>query len=156
MPVIHVRDATPADEPAALEVSREAFAELRAVYVPGAESVSAARQQGGRYARLVAEVDGAVVGTLTWAVEDDRVHLRGLAVAAPHRRRGVARALVEDCAALARRCGRHALSLYTMRETGNLAVFERLGFGVVSEQVTAAATTRDGAPVTEVYLERPV
>jgi hypothetical protein len=43
-----------------------------------------------------------------------------------------------------------------MRESGNLAVFERLGFSAVSEQVTAAATTPDGAPVTEVYLERPV
>jgi N-acetylglutamate synthase-like GNAT family acetyltransferase len=154
--VIHVRDATPADEPAALEVSREAFAELRAVYVPGAESVNAARQQSGRYARLVAEVHGAVVGTLTWAVEGDRVHLRALAVAAPHRRHGVARTLTERCAALARGLGLRAVSAYAIKETGNLAVFERLGFGVVSEEVTTTATTQDGRPVTEVYLERRV
>jgi ribosomal protein S18 acetylase RimI-like enzyme len=154
--VIHVRDAAPADEPAALEVGRRAFEELRRVYVPSAGLADAARRQAGRYARLVAEVDGAVVGTVTWAVEGDRVHLRALAVAPNHRRRGVARALVEHCTALTRRHGLRAVSAYVMRETGNVGVFERLGFRVVSEQVTDAATTPAGEPVTEVYLERPV
>ena len=156
MRVIHVRDATAADEPAAREISRRAFAELRAVYVPTAGLAEAARQESGRYARLVAEVDGAIAGTLTWAVEGDRVHVRALAVAHAHRRHGVARALVERCAAHGRDRGLRAVSAYAIRETGNVAVFERLGFAVVREQMTATATTPEGRPVTEVYLERLV
>ena len=152
----HVRNATPADEAAAVELSGQAFAELRAVYVPSPRLAEAARQQDRRYARLVAEVDGAIVGTLAWAVEGERVHVRALAVVAAHRRRGVARALTERCAALARHRGLRAVSAYAIKETGNVALFERLGFAVVSEEVTATATTPAGEPVTEVYLERRV
>ena len=46
--------------------------------------------------RLVAEVDGQVVGTVCFGVFGDRLRVIGLAVLPELRRRGVARALVEE------------------------------------------------------------
>ena len=79
-------------------------------------------------ARVVAIVDGTVVGTVRYGVIGDRIHLVRLGVDPKHRRAGVARALVAFVARQAESAGLRALSLYTVRATGNVKIFDRLGF----------------------------
>ena len=52
--------------------------------------------------------------------------------------------------------GCRALELYTVTKTGNVSVFERLGFRVVSEQPDSYTVSADGGPLMEAYMEREV
>lgn len=88
---------------------------------------------------LVAEVDGAVVGTVTaapagtpWAevAEPGEVEVRMLAVAASARRQGVAEALMAAVEEGARAAGHDAVVLSTMEEqmVGAQRLYARLGY----------------------------
>ncbi|HEY1818037.1 MAG TPA: GNAT family N-acetyltransferase [Kofleriaceae bacterium] len=139
-----VRDAQPADEPAIARVAESAIATLRATYRPSAGMIARAADRR-RLRRLVAiDADDSLVGTLA----HDNGHVVGLFVHTDHRRRGVARQLLDAIDGRA--------SLYTIRETGNVLVFERLGFRIVREQpaVDYVAVADEHATLTEVYMER--
>jgi N-acetylglutamate synthase-like GNAT family acetyltransferase len=145
-----VRVATEDDEAAARLLARRAFDELRRVYKPK-HSAAAASSPG---IRIVAQIEGQIVGTVRYGVEAQKLHLRGLAVEASHRRTGVGRALVEHCSAIAMSAGLRSLSLYTIKETGNVAFFERLGFRIVREEPASWAVSALGEnDLIEVYLE---
>ncbi len=147
-----VRTATDQDAAAAQLLSDRAFDELRTIYRPKA----AASAAGPPLIRLIAEADGHLVGTVQYAIESERLHLRGLAVEPAHRRTGVARALIEQLAGLAQTENLRALSLYTIGQTGNVAVFERLGFGTIREEPATWAECDSGELLTDVYMERPL
>jgi ribosomal protein S18 acetylase RimI-like enzyme len=140
--VIRVRDAQPGDEPAIARVTESAIATLRAVYRPSAAAIA---RRGASSARRLVAIDGddALVGTL----EHDAGHVVGLFVHGEHRRHGVARELL---AAIGGRA-----SLYTIRETGNVTIFERLGFRVVRERPAVDyVPVGSHATLHEVYMER--
>jgi len=149
-----VRAARPDEETAARAVAAAAFETQRTVYRPSAEAIAHASQLA--LERLVALAGGELVGTARWGIEGDRLRVIGLAVLPGHRRRGIARALVEELAGIARDSGCSALALYTVVQTGNVAVFERLGFAVVHEEPATDAISPTGQPLTEAYLERVV
>ena len=151
-----VREAGPLDEKAAQPWGRQAFADLRQIYVPKPDVQMRASGEQQSFSRLVAERDGQIVGTVCWRVEGDRLHLRALAVACDHRRRGIARALVTRCVDLARQSALRAVSAYTVAETGNVPIFQRLGFTLIRQELDGFATTPSGLPVTEAYLELPI
>lgn len=93
---------------------------------------------------IVAEDDGRLVGAVTFFPEGTRAEnggwpqgwsgIRLLAVAPDARRRGIGRALTEECLRRARAIGASAMGLHT---TGFMAVakgmYERLGFERVPE-----------------------
>lgn len=84
------------------------------------------------------------------------LHIIGLMVHPSYRRLGVARAMVEALAKIARGCSAEKLSLYTICETGNVYIFKKLGFEVISEGPGEWAEGVDGQPLTEAYMERLV
>lgn len=127
--MIVIRPAQRGDEPAIAQVRASALGTLREVYRPTPAAI-ARRHELAPLPRLVAVVGEQLVGTVEYALGEERLHLMGLFVAASHRQTGVARALVEE---LARLADHRPLSLNTIRETGNVAIFERLGFVIVSE-----------------------
>ena len=127
--MIVVRPAQRGDEPAIAEVSTSALATLREVYRPTPAAISR-KHALALLPRLVAVVEEQLVGTVEYVLGEERLHLMGLFVAASHRQIGVARALVEELAKLA---DNRPLSLNTIRETGNVPIFERLGFAIVRE-----------------------
>jgi N-acetylglutamate synthase-like GNAT family acetyltransferase len=147
-----IRSATDDDNIAAEAISRQAFEELRRIYRPN----GSASAVGPPMVRLVAETDGRIIGTILYAVQSDRLHLRGLAVEAGRRRTGVARALIEYLGSLARTEGLRALSLYTVKQTGNVPVFERLGFHSVREEPATWAVSDCCDELTDVFMEKPV
>jgi ribosomal protein S18 acetylase RimI-like enzyme len=54
----------------------------------------------------------------------------------------------------ARAAGARCLSLYTVRETGNVGIFERLGFKVIKEEEDLYDESDRYSALTEVYMEK--
>jgi GNAT superfamily N-acetyltransferase len=147
-----VRESQPGDEAAIERVVGSGVATLRRTYrpVPAAIERKAARS----LARLVAIDEDSVVGTVEYAIDGERLHAIGLHVLESHRRRGVARRLVDALADIATGAGATRLSLYTIRETGNVEVFERLGFAVIAESAADDVIGEAHTRLTDVYMER--
>ena len=142
-----VRPALPDDAGAIARVDDSGTRALRAVYQPTPAAIAGARALRAGCETLVAELGGEVVGVVRLRADGDTLQLFGLFVDEAHRRRGVARALV--AAACERAYAR--IALHTIAETGNVPIFERLGFVTVAVQ-PADDVIGDG-PRTDVALE---
>jgi GNAT superfamily N-acetyltransferase len=154
---MRIHKATAADELATTRMSASAFAELRRTYVPKVDARARAAASTSTFSRLVVDGDdGAVIGTLLYRTDGDRLHVRGLAVDPDHRRQGVARQLLESVAEIARQEGLRAVSLWTVLQTGNVAIFERLGFSVSRQERNDSMELVAGGPTTDVYMEKRV
>jgi len=154
--MIEIRHCLDSELESAKGVSEQAFLCLREVYRPTPEAVQRQRNMASDLKRLVA-VDGSeVVGTVQYRLQVDRLHLLGLAVSPSRWRAGVARALIERLydLALAHNCRR--LSLYTIEQTGNVKVFEHLGFKVVERGPAEGVVGVLGEPLSEAFMERGV
>ncbi|MHC5039614.1 MAG: GNAT family N-acetyltransferase [Planctomycetota bacterium] len=152
--MIRVREAKPEDLKAARAVSALAEADLRRVYRPTAEAIQRKADRSPVLTRLVALRDGEIVGTVEYEVTEDRVQLLGLDVHPEHRRLGVARALVVRIAERGAEEGARILSLYTIKETGNAEIFERLGFQIVEEAPAQDFESDTFDILTEYRMER--
>lgn len=131
-----IRTATPVDGEAAGAVFDAAFEPLRRVYRPRGDTRAHEARRARLGTRLVATLDNSVVGTVQYEIHSGHVHVIGLAVHPACQRQGVARGLIEHVAGLAPGLGRSVLAVDTIREAGNVPVFERLGFRMTSEAPT--------------------
>ena len=95
-----------------------------------------------------------VIGVAEYITQEVDLYVQGVAVLPTHRRRGVARTLLGHITTLAIDFGLPALSVVTIKETGNLEIFESLGFIVVEERTSDRFVGIQGQPVTEVVLRR--
>jgi N-acetylglutamate synthase-like GNAT family acetyltransferase len=145
-----IRVATSDDEPAAACLERRVFEDLRQIYKP---KVSAAQATSPGIRVIAESADRRIIGTVRYEIDGDMIRLRGLAVEGRHRRAGIGRALVCHCRNVATSAGIDVLSLYTIKETGNVGFFERLGFQAVSEERAAWAIGPAGESVSEVRME---
>ncbi len=142
---IKIRDAGRADRGAVRRATLSAYEEYAAV-IPELwegyrQDIIATLADPNPAAQIVAEMDGEMVGAvllypagMVFAPEEDSTALefpevRLLAVVPAARRRGVGRALMEECVRRARHSGAAALTLHTMdmMETA-LRMYERMGF----------------------------
>lgn len=71
-------------------------------------------------------------------------------------RQGIARRLLDYIAEIARQQGKRALSLNTVKQTGNVKIFSRLDFQVISESVADEGLGESliNEPLIDVYMER--
>ena len=131
MRACEIRQADVSDLVSVAEVFEAAFAPLRTIYVPKRESSDRQEQLPGAI-RIITEVSGRIVGSVE--VERHRCNLRlvRFAVHPDFQRLGIGRAMVEW---IEDHLTSHAIELATIRETGNVPAFERMGFGVVAEKV---------------------
>src|SRR5688572_26107606 len=96
-----VRAARPEDESAVRRVGEAGFATMRSLYSPNPAAHASLAVIALSLERLVAEVDGQVVGTVRYGVFENRLRVIGLVVLPTARRRGVARVLVDALATVA-------------------------------------------------------
>lgn len=86
----------------------------------------------GRYVHLVAEDDGAVVGTIELTAQSGRAKHRGelfrFVVAEPHRGKGIARMLLEAALAEAKRMGIEMIDAAARAGTSAEDAYRKLGF----------------------------
>ena len=148
-----IRHATSQDAPALQEISIAGTKTLRSVYHPSNER--AGRRKGADRTWLVAAVDHRVVGAMSYTTSEQALHLRGLGVLPSYQRHGVARLLVDYAVGLAASKELPGVTLETVRETGNVEIFERLGFSVISEARTDEFLSPEGLPMTDVVMRRP-
>lgn len=151
---ILVRVARPEDAEAVRRVGEDAFATVRSIYRPNAAAQTNVSAMSAALERLIADDNGQIVGTVRFGVFEDCLRVIGLAVPTQCRRRGVARALIDELTRIARDRGCRALALYTVTKTGNVPLFERLGFQLISEGPDAYSISVDGEPLVEAYMER--
>ena len=153
---ITVREATEEDAIGLAEVTACAREALRQTYRPTAKALASKKCVGPELTQLVAVQDSRVVGGVQYSIKADRVHLLSLDVLAACRRQGIARRLIEELTRIGKRAGAAKLSTYTVTQTGNVAIFVRLGFHVVLEEATDFFESDQYAVLTEAYLERPI
>lgn len=128
--MIKIRRATERDFPDILKIQREAFSEYLNVYEASAwttETLESIRQDATDKAILVAESEGAVVGSVRfWNVAGVCV-IRLLSVSPAHQGRGIAKALMTEIERLA--TGAHKFYVCTMLRTPrNIGLFLSLGY----------------------------
>ena len=153
---ITVRPPQACDEAEIAEVDRLATQDLRRVYRPALGAVKQRASIAHRLQRLVATMNDRVVGTVQYYFTGNCVAFLGLGVHPEFRRQGVAGALVQELECIGETTGATALTLYTIRETGSLTIFESLGFSVVSEQPTSLFESTSPGALTEVLMKKPL
>ena len=161
--MIRIRRAEPGDAAALCRLAEEVGRE------PGAWLLTTEMWRGvaeeRRYLRavrrhpdaavFVVEADGEVVARLSLARDPHpasrHVADLGLMVAAPYRRRGIGRALLEQAVRWARECGVRKLELHVFPwNTPALRLYESFGF--VQEGVRRGHYVRDGEEVDAILM----
>tara|TARA_R110002073_G_scaffold308333_6_gene478250 strand:+ start:2199 stop:2675 length:477 start_codon:yes stop_codon:yes gene_type:complete len=135
-PSITIRKATAEDAEAVATVFHAAFAPLRAIYRPNSQTVASQSLHPKDGTRLVTELDQQVVATVQFDSHEGYLHVIGLAVHPHFQQKGIARRLLNWIASHARSTARTAIALETIKETGNVPVFAKLGFRITRERVT--------------------
>ena len=89
-------------------------------------------------------------------IETDRISFLGLAVHESYRRQGVASALITNLEELGSRCEARVISLFTVKETGNVEIFSRMGFKVVAAEPSVIFESDKFESLTEVQMEKSI
>jgi len=141
----NVRVACASDRSVIVRLTRAAYAEYAGIMAPSAwaaleQAIESSLANDTDVTRLVAELDGAIVGSAALYAPDTAAYgslasatpwpeVRLVAVAPSARGRGIARALVDECIRRARTSGAAALGLHTSRSMrAAMRLYERLGF----------------------------
>lgn len=131
--------------------------ELRAVYAPKPRTAIAPVSHSSPGLRVVAvDHTNTVVGVAEYLAHPLTLYVQGIAVAPAHRRRGVAGILLDHITTLTVDMRLPSVQVATIKETGNVEIFKRLGFAVVEERTSERFLGQHGQPVTEVTLKRSV
>jgi ribosomal protein S18 acetylase RimI-like enzyme len=151
-----IRLARPEDADGIESVKASAIATLRKTYRPTQKAIAHKQTISTSLTQLVALCDDRVNGAVEYRIEGDRVHFLSLDVHLDSRRQGVARRLLAELDAIGKKSGAAKLSTYTVTQTGNVEIFRRLGFRVVSEEPTDLFESDQHSALTESYLEREI
>ena len=128
--MIVTRLATSNDAEGIQTVVDTAFATVRDVYHPKPDAVPTSENANLDSKTIVALANGEIVGAICIYQDATALHVSQLAVVPNFRKRGVARLLMQAASEAAIECGANQLRLNTIQETGNVAIFQRLGFTV--------------------------
>lgn len=150
--MIIVRPENAEDQAEIQHVRAAATATLRQTYRPRQRAIDNKARISPSLQRLVAVTDSRVVGTVQYCMANRAVCLIGLGVHADHRQKGVARSLVRHLKKIGIKEKATQLNLHTVKETGNVEVFRRLGFTVVAERENALFESDRFDKLTEVEM----
>jgi four helix bundle protein len=143
---LELREATQADIPTIVAVTRAAFDEYLGRLEPPSgvhkETVESVGEKLAAGHSVLAVLDGEVVGSVYYSFTPDYVYLGRLAVLPAFRGRGVGAALIEYVEAKARELGRPRVRLGVRVALAHLrARYERLGYRVYEERFHEGYTT---------------
>jgi ribosomal protein S18 acetylase RimI-like enzyme len=155
--MIAVRAYRPTDAEPVEQIVTECTRELRAVYRPEFQAPATLSNPSPATNRVVALIGtSTIVGVAEFVTRPSVLYAQGVAVVSGYRRRGIANALLTHIAAVATDMGIPTIEVATIKETGNVAVFIRLGFHLVAERPSERFLGSNGQLVTEVTLQRHV
>lgn len=149
--MIEVRNQAEADREAVQSLIATVTEELRSIYRPIKEKVGS---QTEHLSRIVAISNNTVVGFAEYQSNADSLLVRGLAVSPDYRRQGIASSKMQHLLVEAKNVAKTEVLLSTIKETGNINIFSRMGFTVTSEVVSAAFESIHGDHVTLVNMRK--
>lgn len=152
--VIKTRVALPNDVDDIRAIRHRSFATLRDVYTPNAGIQSVDSIGTSTRDEIVAAVTGQLVGVISATSDGAALRLSGLAVLPEFRRRGIARSLIKHARRVAVDANCESMRLFTIRETGNVAIFEALGFSSVGESLADWCVSDRFGDLHETEMER--
>ncbi|WP_442507236.1 GNAT family N-acetyltransferase [Novipirellula sp. SH528] len=155
-PSITIRMTTAEDAEAVATVFHAAFAPLRTIYRPNSQTVTSRSLRQKDETRLVAELDQQVVATVQFDSHEGYLHVIGLAVHPHFQQRGIARRLLDWIELHVLSTARTTIVLETIKETGNVLVFEKLGFLIIREGVTNRFESDIYPELHEVKMKRTI
>ncbi|WP_417382799.1 GNAT family N-acetyltransferase [Gimesia sp.] len=153
---ILIREAKPADDAEVTTVFETAFEPLRSIYRPTGAALARQAERAQAGTRLLAEIDGKIVATVQYDLHADHIHVIGLAVHPDFQRKGIAGQLLDWICIRTKNLGQPAVVLDTIRETGNVPLFEKLGFRVVHEEKATWCISDTYQEVHDVKLQRAI
>lgn len=128
--MIHIRPATEADFEALLKIQQAAFGEYSNLYEVSAwttETLDSLKQDAKEKRILVAETEGAVIGSVRFWIVAGVCVIRLLSVSPAHQKRGVGKALIEEIERVT--ADAHKFYACTMLRTArNIQFFLNLGY----------------------------
>ncbi len=133
--MITVRSERNKDKAEIQNVIDSAVATLRQTYRPTQRAIGNKNQIKQNYERLVAIIAGRIVGSVQYFSDNHCVSVLGLDVHTDYRKKGVARSLISHIKKIGIKEKALSLKLHTIKETGNVVVFKRLGFKETSERI---------------------
>ncbi len=151
--MIIVRPSLLEDSEDIRRVSGSATATLRKTYRPNQKALKIRRKLFPQLSQLVALIDGQIIGTTQFYIDGETIRIIGLFVHSDHRNKGVARALVSEIIDIAHKQGLSYLSTSTVKETGNIPIFKKLGFEVISESPDEYSESDKYSSLTDVDLK---
>lgn len=152
--MITVRDERRGDLPGIQEVEASAIATLRRTYRPTRAAMACITRLNNLLFRLVALMDNRIVGSVQYRMEGRTMRITGLGVHSDFRRLGVTRALFQALESIGMREKATRLHLHTVKQTGNVAVFKRLGFTAISETADTFSESDWYDWLTDVEMEK--
>lgn len=153
---IYIARAAPEDSQEREALAAAGKEELKRHYVQLPELEVLGELLKGRLEHLVAYRAGKLVGTVSFYQVDERLSGVDLCVHPDYRKQGVATALMNALEQAARLRGVSRLSLFTIKETGNVEIFERRGFKIVGARRSETCFAPEGMAVTEVEMEKQI
>lgn len=126
---------------------------LRKTYKPKGEVFGNKPSDFNEDEFVVAEAGEEIIGSVRIKRVDDRLHLIALGIIEEFRNKGICYSIIRYVLNIAKEDDLRCLSLYTIRETGNVEIFEKMGFSVVFEEITHDFTSDIYQDLHEVYLE---
>jgi N-acetylglutamate synthase-like GNAT family acetyltransferase len=131
-----------------------ATSKLRAIYTPIPSENNSAAPSEFPFTSIVALNDAnVVVGTADYMINTPSVFIQGIAVATTYRCRGVARTMLNHIEMLAAKSRLSSLQIKTIQETGNVGIFQRMGFHVIGAQKSERFIGTNGQVVNEITLQ---
>ena len=129
---------------------------LRKTYRPNNLSGSGPEKSIEKLESLVAIENARVVGVVEYKIEENCIYFQGLAVDPIFHKQGIARNIIETLESTARESGKRKLTMATIEETGNIRIFEKVGFSVTSRKASKSFQGNDCKEVHIVTMEKNI
>ena len=152
--MIVVRFAHPNEDAIVSSIVDEAFQSVRKVYNPRSSAVPVDKDDAYEARSIVALINDVSVGSAIIYAEPQSLRISQLAVLPNYQRRGVASQLILFAGRAACDLGLTELRLNTIEETGNVTVFQKLGFSIVGTSEATWCTSDRFSKLTDVEMSR--
>jgi len=131
-----------------------AFESVRAIYRPRPDSVSTEADPALETQSILAVFDDIAIGAASIHSDCGSLRVSQISVLPEYRGIGVCRSLLCFAQDAARDLGISQLSLNTIEETGNVVIFERLGFSITKRSTATWCVSDRFDHLTDVELAR--
>lgn len=109
-----------------------------------------------RFTYVVAIFRQTIVGTAAYFLTKKKIHISQWATHPQWQRRGIATQLVDHLEEIAIQAKVSLMTLWTVEESGNVPIFERLGFKSVEKKVSDIFQSTKGDLIHEVLMVKSI